>query len=293
MLRALRSLIYGNIFVACCAASLVAMSQLLLFGQARHDGALGLVFFSTLLVYNLDRVLGTSPEDRHDRSARHLWTNTHDRALWALASCGALGAALCALTLPPKVILAMLLLGAISLSYSVPVLRYKGKWRRLKEIPGLKLLLIGWVWALATVSLPAALGAQADPPNLSGPQSEQALALLGQRLLFIVAITLPFDVRDLARDRAANILTLPHLLGLQYTRALGVVLALGSGLWAWWMPWPLPLRLSLVITNLIGAALILKAHERQPELYYSLLLDGTMLLPLALSIGLERVMPGA
>lgn len=290
MLRALGPLIYGNIFVACCATSLVAMSQLVLLGQPRLDGAQALVFFSTLLVYNLDRILGTSPEDLYQRSARHVWMAAHDKLLWVLAMLGALGAALCALTLPLTVILAMLPLGAISLAYSAPLIPYRGTLLRLKDIPGLKLLLIGWVWALATVTLPAALGStcEASPPL---GQSAQALALLGQRLLFIVAITLPFDLRDAARDRAANILTLPHLLGLNRTRALGVSLALGAGLWAWLMPWPLSQRLALMLTSVTASALIFRAHERQPELYYSLLLDGTMLLPLALALGLKWVMP--
>ena len=98
MLRALGPLIYGNIFVACFAASLVAMSQLVLLGQPRLDGAQALVFCSTLLVYNLDRILGTSPEDLYQRSARHMWMADHDKLLWVLAMLGALGAALCALT---------------------------------------------------------------------------------------------------------------------------------------------------------------------------------------------------
>lgn len=290
MLRALGPLIYGNIFVACCAASLVAMSQLVLLGRPRLDGAWGLVFCSTLLVYNLDRILGTSPEDLYQRSPRHVWMAAHDKLLWTLAMLGALGAALCALTLPLKVILAMLPLGAISLAYSAPVIPYRGKLLRLKDIPGLKLLLIGWVWALATVTLPAVLGTASEGPPIPG-QSEQALALLGQRLLFIVAITLPFDLRDAARDRAANILTLPHLLGVQRTRALGVALALGAGLWAWLMPWPLYQRLALVLTSVIASAFIFRADERQPELYYSLLLDGTMLLPLTLAMALKWALP--
>lgn len=270
-MRALLPLIYSNLYVSACAASLVLATQALLSGAARVDALSALVFFATLLVYNLDR-LASGGEDRLDPSPRHQWVRRHQGVLLGVLGVAALGVAACVLLLPWHIFLALVPLGVLSVGYSLPVLSWGGRrHRRLKELPGLKIFMIALVWAVATVSLPAWLAGRA-------PWQGQVLALTVERALFIMAITLPFDVRDMGKDRGAGILTLPHLLGVEGTRRLAIGLVLAS-----WLVGALAVgvatahALALAVSALATCALLSALHARRGELYYALWMEGTML----------------
>ena len=151
-------LIFSNLFVSCCAASLVLATWAELgLDVSLLDPMVGLVFFATLLVYNLDRVTGTSPEDASLDSERHGWIARRRALLFGLVGCSALGTLAMGFLLDWKIFAALVPLGVLSLTYSLPILpggKEQG-WRRLKDVPGLKIFLIALVWGVATVTLPA------------------------------------------------------------------------------------------------------------------------------------------
>ena len=74
----MRLIVFSNIFVALCAAGMLLASYLSL-GIPPNKALLSLVFFATLAVYNLDRLLGASTEDRHDTSPRHQWIRSYNK----------------------------------------------------------------------------------------------------------------------------------------------------------------------------------------------------------------------
>lgn len=273
----LPAIILSNVFVALCAASLVWASWGELGLSLRVlDPMVGLLFFATLLVYNLDRVLGTSPEDTS--SARHTWLQAHRHKVFALTGLAGLGTLVCGLLLPAHIFWALVPLGALSLTYSIPFIRWRGRWLRLKDLPGLKIFLIALVWGVATVTLPAwHRGLEPEQPRV--------MWLMLERALFIFIITLPFDVRDLARDRGAGLRTLPGLLGVARTRALAIMalcVFMASAAvrhQAMGLVWP------LAMSTLATGALLARLDERSSERYYSFYMEGTMLLQAALVVG--------
>lgn len=101
-------------------------------------------------------------------------------------------------------------LGLLALAYLLPLLSTRGG---LRSLGLLKVPLVGVVWAGTCAGLPA-LEASASPGT--------AALLLVERFLFITAITLPFEVRDLRVDRRAGLETLAHRFGVRAIRRWSV-----------------------------------------------------------------------
>ncbi len=110
------------------------------------------------------------------------------------------------------VLLMSALLGLFTLLYAAPVLTQN---RSLRDLAGIKIFIIAVVWAGVSVILPLL-----DHPEVS--IIDKVLMLL-QRALFIIVITLPFEIRDLEFD-AAHLVTIPQKIGVKKTRLLGWLL---------------------------------------------------------------------
>lgn len=283
----LRSLIYSNIYISLAAALLTHGTSRLL-GAESPSPALGtVVFFATLAVYNLDRLVGGDLEDRLQRTQRHRWIKESRRPLWVLTAASAVGVLVSLPFLQPATVVALAPAALVSLAYCLPLVRgssdpsagENNERRRLKELPGVKALAIALVWAFATVVVPAV---------------EAGLSLTGgavtttfvERLVFVFALTLPFEVRDLQRDRAAGIRTLATMLGPRRTTVVATVLmvVLTAVAAARFTTTGDDGLLAMVVTGVATIAALVpsfRAGERS-ELYYVGILDGMLLLKGAL-----------
>ena len=109
-----------------------------------------------------------------------------------------------------------MLLGALSILiglYALPVLPQA---RNLRSLGILKVLLVGFVWGGTTVMLPLLAARE----NLQWDAHIEAT----QRLLLVLVLMLPFEIRDLKYDKA-SLRTLPQRFGVTKTKILGSVLA--------------------------------------------------------------------
>lgn len=262
----MRFFVYSNLFVSLCATGLTLLSYVLI-EAAPNLVVAGFVFASTLAVYNADRLFAGS---EHDRSQRHKWIASHRPLLWG-ASVIACASLLALLPLLPKAVMYMVFpLAAISSLYFFPVLPGPSGLRRLKDVAGVKTFVVAMVWALVTVGLPLADVGQME------------LALLGERAFFIFAITLPFEIRDLERDRAAGVLSIPHILGVPRTKGLAILLLLlfaGSALFHYSNPMH---AMALALSGVLTIPLIGATHVDRGDFFYSVLMDGTMLIQVGL-----------
>ena len=134
----------------------------------------------------------------------------------------------------------------------------------LRDLPGLKLPLIATVWSLVTVVLPYAWTGQ--PLTASVPV---ALA----QFAFILGITLPFDIRDMAFD-APSLKTVPQLLGpSRSTRLALFAVAFSAGFF--YIADPSPER--MIVSILALPIVAIGVAPRRP-FYYLILIDGLILL---------------
>ncbi len=270
-------LVYSNLFIAASAAILTYASYCLLGAIPRFSPVLPLIFFATLLVYTLDRLTSTTREDAVEASERHRWVHRHPRLLVALGGAGAVGLGVALWFVPPMVVWALVPLGAVSLGYCLPILRGRSGPYRLKEIPGLKIFAITAVWTGATALLPAV-------DLFDDPFRPEVALLCLERALFVFAITLPFDIRDVARDRAAGIRTIPHMIGVTGTRRLSLVVLAGFAVCILWHYGTAPegFAAPLLVSAAITAGLLAGGEETSREMYYVGHLDGMMALQGAL-----------
>ncbi|MFD0862730.1 hypothetical protein ACFQ1M_10990 [Sungkyunkwania multivorans] len=103
-------------------------------------------------------------------------------------------------------------IGLISLLYILPFLPRS---KSMRMLSGLKIYIVALCWAATTVWLPlvnSGVGFTAD-----------LMIELIQRFLFVLVITLPFEIRDLSFDSLA-LATIPQRIGVRKTKILGISL---------------------------------------------------------------------
>lgn len=193
--------IFSNTHVAISASLLVKIT--LLQFNIHENTTVWFVFFATLLSYNIIRFIRLS----ETVNWYNLWVLKYKKALYLISGISFIVILYLSLDLKIKSLLLLTPFSLITLFYTFPLKKYE-----LRSISGLKLLLIAVSWAGITVLFPLI--------EYDIPLNDYALFL--QRFLFIIAITIPFDIRDLNYDNA-NLKTLPQQLGLKKTKYVGLL----------------------------------------------------------------------
>jgi 4-hydroxybenzoate polyprenyltransferase len=277
--QALDCLLFSNIFIALCAVAQGLVTYQLL-GNKPETHVLGLLFCSTLALYNFS-ILFINPQKTEKSPFRRVrWIFSHYRLMITLT----IIAVLCILPLTfflntaSRILLISLAL--VSVAYSLPLFSIQDKHFGLRNIPGVKLFLIAIVWSLSCVLLPIL---ELESTIEASITVSDSILLIAKRFLFIAAITVPFDIRDLFQDKTNELKTIPVILGeknalLICQALLGVYLVMlflftkqiDSNF------------LGLMLTIILAGWLIFKSRWKKDEYYYFLYLDGTMIVQFCL-----------
>lgn len=269
LLPLLDALLYSSTWLALAALGL--MWATFLFWRVHIPARLGaLIFAATLFLYNLDSVLPYKHGQQAGLSKRKQWMQKHRRQLLGLALVAGLGAGVLFL-LDARLRFTLFLghLGAISVLYSMPLLRRGGRWWALRDLPLLKVFLIAYVWAAVTVWIPALyLGRTLHEPVV--------LVLFARRFLFILALAFVFDIRDYSKDRRTGTRTFPGVFGVRATKWLALAALLAAALL---VPAGTPAghEAALLLPLVVAGLVIWFAEETRPDYYFALLTDGVML----------------
>ena len=170
-------------------------------------------------------------------------------------------------------------LALISLTYSIPIIPTINGWKRLRDIPGLKIFAISLVVTFTTSSIPLFL--------LNEISGTDILLMSIQRFLFILAITIPFDVRDVRMDEKWNLKTIPLLLGNTKAIRLAITLVnLMSAITIYQLVNTGSIStlttLSVVISNFWATFILYKFRENNSPLFNAFMMEGTMVVQFAL-----------
>lgn len=189
--------ISSQAWVAFCFALLCKYVQVI--NAWHYDVLIYIAFFATLLAYNFAH-----------------WVS--DKAKWRVLVMFISGL-FCVVYgfwyLDFRVILVLGVLGAISIFYSYTIFD-----KTLRSLPNIKILAIGLVWSVTAV-LPAIIDRQHWSPQI---------AFLALSLFFyVIAITIPFDIRDLDEDDA-SMKTLPQRFGVKGSILIGIISVILSAL---------------------------------------------------------------
>ncbi len=263
--------LYGNFWIALGALALVWQSQLIIQEQPPNwEPLAAFVFCATLLLYALHRIVGILRLKNFLALERYRVIARFRRHIIVYAVVAGLASCYYFFLLPWSIKIMMGVPTLLSLGYVLPLF---GRQRRLRDFDQIKIFLVAGVWAGVTVVLPAALAEQLWQPTT------WLMAL--ERALFIFAITLPFDIRDLEVDAHSQVGTLPARLGLKRSLRLAwwsLAAAIGLAVLIYSMGlYSAKVLLAIIITYALTAILIAYAHPKRHDYYYSGLMDGTML----------------
>ncbi len=196
--------LFSNIHVAIATWALVKLT-LLPYGASSDYSAL-FVFFTTIVSYNFIRLYRFKTENNWFS----LWIQKNKTALIIVSVFAAIGSAFTLFFISLKALLVLLPFGFFTIFYSLPFFK-----KSLRTVPFAKLFLIALSWAGTTVLFPLR--------NHNIPITTTVLLLFAQRFLFIICITLPFDIRDLDYD-AKGLKTIPQILDVKNTKILASLL---------------------------------------------------------------------
>ena len=169
-------------------------------------------------------------------------------------------------------------LGFFTLLYPLPVFSSR---KNLRDIAGLKVFVIAFIWAGVTVFFPVA--------NADLPFEKDMLLEFFQRFLFVLILILPFEIRDLKYD-SAILKTIPQRLGVEKTRQLGYLLIF---LWVG-MEFLKGIstggsRAAIVCAAVFTGLAIFRSNEDQPRYFSSFWVEGIPMLWFLLLLVFELI----
>jgi len=283
-LRAIRILIYfttkSSLLIAVAAAGFLYSAYLQL--SLNPDWYLILIVgFATLFMYNLQKLLGMimfgSDVGLFSRPGFvRLLSGTFLSGM-------ALGAGL--LFAEIELILWLAFPAVLSVLYAAPLFPYRGIKIAIRGYPYVKIYLILFVWMWVTAIMPW---------GLTGTEfSADFILFFIQRALFLMAILIPFDIRDLQTDFTFQ-QTIPQMTGVEPSKKLALLLmagyaalsiirwhaeGIGSGVLA-----------GLLATGVAGAILVRYTDEQKTDAWFTFLIDSLLWLqPVLILLG-ERIL---
>ncbi len=238
---------------------------------------LALLFTSTLGIYNFCILITQPKELQKSPYLRIRWFFAHYRLMvtFTLISVLSLIPLFFLISMPSRLLL--IFSGIISVCYALPIFTLGNQKFGLRNIPGLKPFLITVVWVLSTVLLPIL---EAKELHLTTVSMQDATLLFAKRFLFVFALTVPFDIRDLFEDNKLGVKTIPVIIGEKKAYLFCSALLLG---------YVIMLFLyrnngfntdffALTLTAALTGWLIFKSKWEKNEYYYFFYMDGVLIL---------------
>ncbi|MDP2175422.1 MAG: UbiA family prenyltransferase [Bacteroidota bacterium] len=253
---------------------LTLSTQVLLGLKLEFHPYLFIIFFATFFEYNLHRFIPFFKYRNRIIDHKYDWVKRNTSLFHFLVLVSAIGFLIAIYFAQKEVLLVLTPIAVITFFYSIPLFKSKNRWVRLRDIPYLKLFLIATVWSSATILLPVI---HAPIKFASG----NVYLMLLERFFFILAITIPFDIRDMQTDQQLGLKTLPHLLKPTQSYQLAILCMV-----IFWLVSVLhytilnnqfiliPISLSAISTIYFLSSRKIRQHT----LYHYGILDGTMII---------------
>jgi hypothetical protein len=163
------------------------------------------LFFGTITGYNFVKYAGVA-------GLHHLSLTPGLKIIQVFSFFCAIALGVALVNLPKDVLIYGSVFGLCTGLYALPLFSRK---RNLRSVRGVKIFVIALVWTGVAVVLPVI--------NSGELLTWDVYVMIVQRFLFVIVITIPFEVRDLKYD-AISLGTLPQLFGIKRVKYLGLFL---------------------------------------------------------------------
>ncbi len=223
---------------------------------------------STLLTYSIHRLIGMKKVATYSQIGRYAIVVKYRHHILIYALLSALVCLYLFFSFSVTRQLYLVLCGCISLLYTLPIFS-NGK--RLRDFSMIKIFLIALVWAFVTDGLLLL--------ESGAPLGDIALSMI-VRGAFVLAITIPFDIRDMDVDREIGVATIPSRYGIKKSKRLSLLLILSCLGVTFYLGYSIIIQVSMIITYITAATLIIQTSTEKRDIWYSGYLDGAIMLPL-------------
>lgn len=266
--------IYTNILIALAAMAQCALTYII-FERPINWYIVLIEGTATLLLYNFSLWWSKPKDPKQSKFPRTRWIFNHEWVMWCNNSIALALLAYCLWHIHLYSFLFLGFIGALSLLYGMPLFTFHDRKVGLRQIPGAKIFHIALVWVCSSVVLPyvelANTGITVDHWVF--------MVLCVLKFIFLIICTLPFDIRDIQQDSYYHLRTLPNMLGEQKAKNLTYTLLVLHSLFILIAPYLIPIKIGLILTNLLILALLKLAVFKSREHYhYAYLLDGSLVL---------------
>jgi len=259
------------------AATLLAYQSLLLTGDTDFRSHILLVIFcGTIFVYNLANIMISVPS-KESKKISLLSGNLWFHILLCLSALIGILFAFNRTTFDEKLII--LFTGLCTIGYEMPFKRNNQRLKGFRNVLILKNILLAAVWAAATAWLPLV-------SKTGELHSLDLIFICLKRFFFVLPLAMVFDIRDQFSDLKNNVKTIANQAGINaaknfaYLSMLFFVIvvflhkksmeAIASPL----LDFSIPLYISAVIASVF----IFMINESKKNLYYIVIIDGSMIL---------------
>ena len=264
-------LLYSNIWIAFCAAVMTLQTQYVLTKKTHFGMLVPFVFFATLALYGLHRLVGISKVASFQQEGRYSYFFKHQRFILFLTFLSSTLGGVLFLLLPVAVKIGLCITALPALAYVLPIFYQK---KMLRDIHGIKIFFLAFVWSAVTVGLVAV--------EQEATWGTILLALFLERVFFTFAIAIPFDIRDLKVDQYNGVETIPSLIGINNSKILATCSLVGMLMcsFAIWQSGTYSAFqfAGLLVFGFVSGVGVWNPFNIQDDYYYSGVLDGMMVL---------------
>ena len=259
----------GFVLVSLAVVALAMATQAVVYHELIFQPLYLLLFSGTLSAYNWHRLVKTRQADNPLNFARYLRKNRLPLIILLFS----LPVLLCSLFYVNRVILIILMpLAFVTFLYSLPT-KLKLWFFPVRKIPYAKVFLVAMAWASATVILPLA-------GDLLTLDITTVLLTFAGCFLLVLAVTIPFDIRDMESDKAFGIKTLPVAFGIRKSINISIAISLlflVSAIVLGIASEKLYIPATALITEIVLLPLLQCMKCSKNPLYHTLVLDGLLL----------------
>ena len=157
----------------------------------------------------------------------------------------------------------------VSLFYSLSVVKHNSKYITLREFPYVKIFLIAFSWAFITVVLPL-INSDLDFTYFNFIE-------FIVRFLFVIAITIPFDIRDVKTDKP-SLYTIPQLVGEENSKKISYLFIFINMLFYMILYKKIEVVVFILFFAILTSLLVKFTNKNRNQIYYSLVIESTSIL---------------
>jgi len=219
LMNCVHFLVFSSIFMGMQGVGLVYVAAFIQ-GVECWPVCIVIMFLLGFSVYNLNRKTDEA-EDAINHQDRYRFTKRYENSLYNAAIVGCIIALILGAWYGLMTFLMVLFPLVLGVLYSIPCLPPSTGYRRLKEIPLLKNIIVAIAWGVPLTFIP--LFVTGMPVTFA-----TAISLVFLSSFVFIASVLP-DVRDMEGDKVAGIRTIPVVIGAERTMVLitGINLIVG------------------------------------------------------------------